>query len=154
MIRGTTWLAICIVLVAIGSVSCGGGGADTPEGSSPTSDATRAVAPAAPEATDTTVPSEVPPPTATLTAQPTAAATDTPRPTDQVRLEWDPDGVRPSDSDDVDALVLELTRENEGIISGYGNEQSITIQYDTSMISVEELMDILDRMGHPVVETQ
>lgn len=73
---------------------------------------------------------------------------------DQVTLEWHPDGVRPSDSDDVDAIVLELQLDNEGIISGYGNEQSITIQYDTSIITVEELMAILDRMGHPVVESQ
>jgi hypothetical protein len=153
MIRGTISLATCIVLVAIGVVGCGGGEADSREAASPTPGATQVVAPAVPEATATVMPSDVPP-TATLTAQPTAAATDTPRPTDQVRLEWDPDGVRPSDSDDVDAIVLELTRENEGIISGYGNEQSITLQYDTSIITVEELMDILGRMGHPVVETQ
>lgn len=122
-----------------------------PEAASPTSGATQAVAP---EATDTVMPSEEVPLTATLTAQPTAAATDTPRPMDQVTLEWHPDGVRPSDSDDVDAIVLELQLDNEGIISGYGNEQSITIQYDTSIITVEELMAILDRMGHPVVESQ
>jgi hypothetical protein len=151
MIRRTIALTICLVLAAIGSISCGGGGADTPEAAPPTPGPTQAVAPAAPGATATTPPDVA---TATPAAQPTEEATETPLPMAQVILEWDPNGVRPSDSDDVDAIVLDLQREQEGIISGYGNEQSITIQYDPTAITVDELMDILDTMGHPVVKTQ
>ena len=39
----------------------------------------------------------------------------------------------------------------EGILSGYGNEQGVTIQYDPTLITVEEIQEMLKRIGHPVV---
>lgn len=89
-------------------------------------------------------------PTVTPTVTPTLAPTNTPRPTAQISFEWDPGGVRPSDADDVAAIVADVTREGEGLLSGYGNEQGLTLQYDPTLITVEEIQEILARIGHPV----
>jgi hypothetical protein len=66
---------------------------------------------------------------------------------------WDTGGVRPSDADDVEIIVAEVTRE-EGLLSGYGNEQGITLRYDPTLITVEEIQEILERIGHPVIIRQ
>jgi hypothetical protein len=121
--------------------ACGGGNAPTPSPLPPT--ATLA-ATAEPTATATVIPTIAP----TITS--TRAPTNTPRPTTQINFEWDPAGVRPSDSDDVKAIVDDISRE-EGIISGYGNEQGLTLQYDPTIISVEEIQALLGRIGHPVL---
>lgn len=71
----------------------------------------------------------------------------------QISFEWDVGGVRPSDSDDVAAIVSDITRE-EGLLSGYGNEQGITLQYDPTLITVEEIQEILERIGHPVTVSE
>lgn len=89
-------------------------------------------------------------PTVTPTVTPTQAPTNTPRPTAQIYFEWDPNGVRPSDADDVAAIVAEITRREEGLLTGYGNEQGLTLQYDPTLISVEEIQNLLERIGHPV----
>ncbi len=93
-------------------------------------------------------------PIATATVAPTItpsrAPTNTRRPSAQIHFDWDPAGVRPSDSDDVTAIVDEIS-DKEGILSGYGNEQGITLQYDPTLITVEEIQEILERIGHPVM---
>lgn len=96
-----------------------------------------------PAQTPTAVPTEVP------TATPTRPPTNTPRPTASVRFEWDSSGVRPSDSDDVSAIVTDLM-DKEAILGGYGNEQGLTLQYDPTSITVEAIQELLDRIGHPV----
>ena len=93
----------------------------------------------APTATPTVVPTETP----------VLPPTNTPRPTTQIHFEWDPAGVRPSDADDVAAIVSDVIRE-EGLVSGYGNEQGITLEYDPAVITVEEIQELLERIGHPV----
>jgi len=100
----------------------------------------------------TTEPTLAPTATATVVATitPTLAPTNTPRPSAQIRFEWDPAAVRPSDSDDVTAIMDHISGE-EGILSGYGNEQGVTIQYDPTLITVEEIQEMLKRIGHPVV---
>jgi hypothetical protein len=39
----------------------------------------------------------------------------------------------------------------EGILSGNGNEQVLNITYDPTVITVEEIMQELQQIGHPVV---
>jgi hypothetical protein len=110
-----------------------------------------------PEPTLTPIPASTTTPTTIPTTQPTVAPTlpptDTPRPTAQISFVWDTGGVRPSDADDVAIIVAEVTRE-EGLLSGYGNEQGITLQYDPTLITVEEIQEILERIGHPVTVRQ
>lgn len=101
----------------------------------------------APTTTPTTVPTETP--AAVPTETPTRPPTDTPRPTADVRFEWAPGGVRPSDADDVAAIVTELMAE-EGILGGYGNEQGVTLQYDPTSVTVEEIQGFFSKIGHPV----
>jgi hypothetical protein len=86
------------------------------------------------------VPTEPPP-----TAAPTAT---TPR--EQVTFNWAPGSVTPADSDDVDEIVRDLMT-HDGILSGDGNETVLNIFYDPTVITVEEIMEILQTIGHPVV---
>jgi hypothetical protein len=58
--------------------------------------------------------------------------------------------VTPADSDDVDEIVRDL-RSHDGILSGNGNETELNIVYDPTVITVEEIMDLLKQIGHPVV---
>jgi hypothetical protein len=78
---------------------------------------------------------------------------DTPLPTAEISFVWDVGGVRPSDADDVAAIIADVTRE-EGVVSGYGNEQGLTLQYDPTLITVEEIQEIFERIGHPVTVRQ
>jgi hypothetical protein len=128
-----------LVLVStIALVACGTA-AQTPTPLPPTPEPIEA-----PTVTPAAAPTEMP------TETPTRPPTNTPRPTADVSFEWDPSGVRPSDSDDVSAIVTDLMNNEEGILSGYGNEQGITLQYDPTSITVEEIQELLDRIGHPV----
>jgi hypothetical protein len=133
LVRFGLILASVVALVACGTA------AQTPTPLPPTPEPTEA-----PTATLTAVPTEVP------TETPTRPPTNTPRPTENVSFEWDPSGVRPSDADDVSAIVTDLMVNEEGIVSGYGNEQGITLQYDPTSITVEEIQELLDSIGHPV----
>ena len=126
-----------LVSSAILITACGGASVQTPSAVPPTPTMEPTVAPSA---TPTVVP----------TITPTVAPTNTPRPSAQVSFEWDPNGVRPSDADDVAAIVDDISRE-ESIVSGYGNEQGITLQYDPTLITVQEIQELLGRIGHPVL---
>lgn len=133
------FLNLCLMLLGIVALAgCGRGEADTPASASPTAGPTET-----PVATPTVAP------TATPTEAPTATPTNTPRPQAQVYFEWAAGGVRPADSDDVDAIVLDVTR-HEGIVDGSGNEIGITIKYDPTLIDVEEIQDVFKSIGHPV----
>lgn len=144
------WLLLSSVIFL---VACGETAETQPTAipSTPTTEPT-STSTAVPTATPTVAPTETP--TVVPTETPTLAPTDTPRPTAQVSFTWHPDGVRPSDADDVSAIVIDLTREEEGVVSGYGNEQGITLQYDPALITVEEIQEILRRIGHPVTISQ
>lgn len=138
LVRFGLILASTIALAACGTA------AQTPTPLPPTPEPPTLEPTEAPTTTPTAVPTEVP------TETPTRPPTNTPRPTENVSFEWDPSGVRPSDADDVSAIVTDLMINEEGIVSGYGNEQGITLQYDPTSITVEEIQEILDSIGHPV----
>lgn len=141
------YLALFITLLIAG---CGGA-------ATPPSDPTSAPPTEAPAAVPTEAPTAAPTeePVATSTAEPTMAPLATvtsalaPSTVEDVRFTWAPGGVPPSDSDDVDAIVLEL-RDHAGILGGRGNEIAITVEYDPTIITVEEIQEILRSMGHPV----
>lgn len=40
---------------------------------------------------------------------------------------------------------------NKGIVSGVGDEHGITIIYDPSAITVQQIMDLMRNLGHPVL---
>lgn len=119
----------------------------------PTSDPTSAPPTEAPptEAPAAVAPTEAPTsaPTEEPTQTPPAAPVNTPPPLEEVRLVWAPGGVPPSDSDDVDGIVLEIKR-HDGIMDGRGNEIEITVMYDPTIITLEEIQAIFRSIGHPV----
>ena len=135
MIRPFSFILVLVLVGVVFLTGCGGEAAGTPANTP---------APAVPAETPTAAPLETP------TETPAATPTNTPRPTAQVFLEWGLGGVRPADSDDVDAIVLDVMHE-EGIVSGYGNEQGVTIRYNPTLITVEEIQEVFQRIGHPVV---
>lgn len=107
--------------------------------SAPATQAPAATEPAAePTAAPTTAPTEPP----AVEASPT-----TPRET--VTFVWAPGSVTPADADDVAEIVKDL-RSNPGILGGNGDEIAINVSYDPTVITVEEIMAILDDLGHPV----
>lgn len=137
-----SWLALLAIVVVAG---CGGGGA-----AAPTSAPATAVPTAAPTEAPTAVPTEAP------TEAPAAVPTDTPAPQSEanVKFRWSPAGNLPADSDDVDDIVREVRGRHEGIVNGYGNEIGLTIIYNPTLITVEEVAAILDDIGHPVEASQ
>ncbi|MCC6187413.1 MAG: hypothetical protein IT318_00145 [Anaerolineales bacterium] len=90
------------------------------------------------------------------TTLPTAAPTEPPAveaspttPRETVTFVWAPGSVTPADADDVAEIVKDL-RANPGILGGNGDEIAINVSYDPTVITVEEIMEILDDLGHPV----
>lgn len=124
-----SFLSVCLIVAGASVVAGCGGGAATPE-----------------SVPDTAVPVETP------TEAPTEAPTDTPVPDPQesIRFKWDSAGNLPADSDDVDDIVGEIRRSHEGITGGFGNEVGITVLYNPTLMTVEEVMEALDSIGHPV----
>lgn len=53
-----------------------------------------------------------------------------------------------NDADDIPYILM--TIRHPGILDGYGDEQSITIRYDPSRITPEEIRARLNSAGHPV----
>ena len=115
----------------------------------------------------TEAPTEAPPtqassapastPTAPPAVEPTEASTEAPTvaptaatPGENVAFNWAQGSVPPSDADDVDIIARDLM-ENDGITSVTGNETVLNIVYDPTRITVEEIMALLQQMGHPVV---
>lgn len=91
-------------------------------------------------------------PSAAATAAPTATPAASPSPTplrETVTLLWAPEAPA-VDSDDIDEIIADLRR-RPGILGGIGSESSITIIYDPTIRTVEEIMAIMDRMGYPVL---
>lgn len=145
----TSQLFYMVLLVLLFVSGCGGAETQTTE---PAVIDPTAVPTEAPIADPTDVPPTVAPteaPTEVPTEAPTAAPTNTSVPSEEVYFEWAPGGVRPSDSDDVDGIVLDIIEE-EGILNGFGNEIGITVVYNPALITVEELMELFDGIGHPV----
>jgi len=121
----------------------------------------------APETAPTALPTEAPAsnlteePTAEPTQEPTAVPTEeptatpipeptaTPEPREEVYFVWGEGGVHPSDSDDVDVIILDL-KQQDGILGGGGNEIGITVSYNPTIITVEEIQEVLKSIGHPV----
>jgi len=133
-----------VAAVAVVMVGCGSPGATTaaPTQAPPTqtSGAPASTPTAAPTSAPTVAPTEPPP-----TVAPTAT-----KPSARVTFNWAPGSVAPSDSDDVDEIALDLIT-HDGIESASGNETVLNVFYDPTVITVEEIMDILERIGHPVV---
>jgi hypothetical protein len=76
------------------------------------------------------------------------ATATTPRET--VHFRWAPGSVTPGDADDVAEIVTDL-RSRDGIFGGTGDENVISIDYDPTVITVEEIIAIFEQIGHPVV---
>jgi hypothetical protein len=135
-------------------VACGGQASPTfaptqaPAATTSAPASTATTAPAASTAT-TAPPTEVPP----TSTEPPAAATDTPAATERetVSFNWAPGSVPPADADDGAEIVAELLT-HDGVLSGTGDENVLSVTFDPSVITVEEIMDILDAIGHPVVQ--
>ncbi len=139
-------VVMCVVLVvafALVAAGCSGPAATTtaPTQAPPTQTSST------PAAQPTTAPTEAPA-EAPTEPPPTVAPTAT-MPSANVSFNWAPGSVAPSDSDDVDEIVLDLMT-HDGILSGTGNETVLNITYDPTVITVEEIMAILDEIGHPV----
>jgi len=140
-----SFLIVCFILLgAIVVAGCGGGAAapeNVPDTAVPAESPTEAPTQAPAEA-----PTEAPP------EAPTEVPTDTPvpEPKESIRFKWDPSGNLPADSDDVDDIVGEIRRSQEGITGGFGNEVGITVLYNPTLITVEEIMETLGSIGHPV----
>ena len=148
MLEKKTALATGLIVVAIGLAACAPAQpATSAPAAAPT--ATQAAAPtsapaAAPTATQAAAPTSAPP-----TAPPTAAPTQATA-SERVAFNWAPGSVTPADSDDVDEIIRDLMR-NEGVLSGTGNETVLNIVFDPTVITVEEIMEELKQIGHPVV---
>ncbi len=132
-----------VVAAALIAAGCAGPAATTaaPTQAPPTTAPTQAPPTAAPtQAPPTAVPTQAPP-----TAAPTATA-----PSEKVVFNWAPGSVPPSDADDVDIIASELYK-TAGITSVTGNEQVLNVFYNPTVITVEEIMELLKTIGHPVV---
>ncbi len=78
------------------------------------------------------------------TQPPSATSTAT---SAEVTFYWAPEMII-NDADDIPHILM--TIRHPGILDGYGDEQSITIRYDPSRISPEEIRARLNSAGHPV----
>jgi hypothetical protein len=144
-------LLVLVLLAALFLANC------SPEATSTTAPAT--AAPASPTEEPASIPTEEP--SAVPTEEPTAAPTEeptttpipeptsTPPPREEIYFVWAPGGVTPADSDDVDGIVQDVTT-REGIIRGNGNEIGITIVYDPTLITIEEILEVFGSIAHPV----
>jgi hypothetical protein len=132
-----------VVAVAMMVAGCGSPSAAT---QAPT-EAPPTQAPSTPTALPASNPTEAPTeaPTTAPAVEPTATT-----PVANVAFNWAPGSVPPSDSDDVDIIAGDLM-ENDGITSVTGNETVLNVVYDPTRITVEEIMSLLEQMGHPVV---
>jgi len=137
-----------VLVVAMVAAGCGGPSAATDAPTQPLPTQT----PGAPTATLAA------PPTEASTEAPTEAPTEPPptveptatSPRETVTFTWAPGSVPPSDADDVAEIVTDL-RSRDGIFGGTGDENGISIFYDPTVITVEEIMAIFEQIGHPVV---
>jgi len=140
-------VVVCICLaagIAVLISGCGGSSATTAAPTQPPAAATSAPAdtPTSPPAT--AAPTEPP------TEAPPAVEPSPTTPSERVAFNWAPGSVAPSDADDV-AIIADELRQNEGILGADGGESVINVFYNPTLITVEEIMDILAKMGHPVV---
>lgn len=133
-----------VVAVAMAAAGCGSPSAAT---QAPT-EAPPTQASGGPASTPTAPPTAAP--TQAPTAPPPAVAPTATRPGASVVFSWAPGSVKPADSDDVDEIVRDLVT-RDGVLSGNGNETVLNIFYDPTVITVEEIMAILQQIGHPVV---
>lgn len=132
-----------IVTVASVVVSCAGPGAATDAPTQPVPTQTSAAPASTPAAPPTLAPAEAP------TEAPAVEPTPT-TPRETVAFNWAPGSVPPSDADDVEIILTEL-RTHEGISGGSGDETILNVFYDPTVITVEEIMELLRDIGHPVV---
>jgi len=138
-------LYVCLVMsMAILISGCGGPSATTAAPAQPPAAATNAPADSPTSPPATTAPTE-PPTEAPPTVQPSPTT-----PSERVAFNWAPGSVSPSDADDVAIIANELM-ETDGIIGADGGESVINVFYNPTLITVEEIMDLLAQMGHPVV---
>lgn len=137
-----------ILAVAIAAASCGGPSAATEAPTQPLPTETPGAPTATPAAPPTEAPTEAP--TVAPTEPPPTAAPTATTPRESVAFNWAPGSVPPSDSDDVDIIAAELTT-HAGILSANGNETVLNVFYDPTVITVEEIMEVLRQIGHPVV---
>ncbi|MFQ5856438.1 MAG: hypothetical protein ACE5LU_12420 [Anaerolineae bacterium] len=146
-------LNYCLMLLVVVFIASCGRRADTPTSASVT--AMPASPTEAPAATPTEVPAAAPTDVSatTPTEAPAATPTEAPAPIAEVSFRWDPSGVPPSDADEVDPITAEVTQ-HEGILGGGGDESGMIIQYDPTLITVEEIQEIFKRIGHPVVVSE
>lgn len=80
-----------------------------------------------------------------------ARPTETPRPSEQTFFEWAPGGGGTIDSNFVDYQIVPALKEEAGILYGYGDESGVHVQYDPTVITVEEIVEAFGRIGYPVV---
>jgi hypothetical protein len=149
------WMVGLVTMLAVVIAACGG----TPE--APTQAPANTSAPAA---TSTTAPAAATATTAPAATATTAASTAAPANTsapaasptaegsrEQVSFSWAPGSVPPADADDGAEIVAELMT-HEGVLSGVADEAVLNVTYDPDLITVEEIMEIMDQMGHPVIQ--
>ncbi len=145
-----------LLLICVSLIGCSSGAQSQPQPTiAPTAlpAATTAPKPAAPSTQAPAAVTAAPKP-AVPTAQPIATAAPkaaaTAPTTAEVKFGWDPSVVPPSDADDVADITgkLKLTK---GIISGTGDEQGYVVFYDSTVLTIPEIMDVLRKLGHPVI---
>lgn len=142
-VRRFLTLNLTLIVIAVLTAGCGGGNPPA------------TMTPAEPEPTPTDVstaaPTEMPTaaPSPTLTES-VARPTDTPSPSEQTFFNWAPGGGT-IDSNFVDYQIVPALKEEEGILGGYGDESGIQVQYDPTVITIEEIVEAFDRTGYPVV---
>ncbi len=154
--RNRHLLLALIVLVALLVAGCSTAETPTsaPATSEPLSPTEEPTAPPTPTDEPTAAPTDTeeptPEPTEVPTDTPIPEPTNTPQPREEVYLVWAPGGVKPSDSDDVDGIVEDISGV-DGIIGGNGNEIGINVVYNPTIITVEEIIELLRSIGHPVM---
>ncbi len=140
--RSSSVLGLGLILfVTTCLASCGGATPATPVTATPT---TVPATPTTVRLTPTSLPSTPTSPPAVPTKAGALA---------EVRFEWAPGGVRPSDSDDTASIIAKLI-DHKGILAATGNESQMTVFYDPTLITVEQIQELFKQIGHPVVVRQ
>jgi hypothetical protein len=144
-----------VLTLAVFVAACGGTPAaptQAPVATSTSAPAsTSTTAPAA--ATATTAPAAATATTVPATNTPAAAAaTNTPAGSrETVSFHWAPGSVPPADADDGAEILAEL-RTHDGVFGGTADENVLSVTFDPTLITVEEIIAIMAQMGHPVVQ--